>query len=60
MYFYVKKEHVDSIPNLKEYVLFFVSEQMIGDDGATVDKGLIPLDEDTRQELRERLEAELD
>ena len=32
---------------------------MIGDDGATVDKGLIPLDEDARQALRERVEAEL-
>lgn len=59
LFFYVKKEHVGVIPNLKEYVLFFVSEQMIGDEGATIDKGLIPLDEDARQALRERVEAEL-
>ena len=59
LFFYVKKEHVGVIPKLKEYVMFFVSDRMIGDEGATVDKGLIPLDEDARQVLRKKVEVEL-
>ena len=39
--------------------MFFVSDRMIGDEGATVDKGLIPLDEDARQVLRKKVEVEL-
>lgn len=41
--FYVKKEHVGVIKGLREYVEFFITPAMIGEDGITVDKGLIPL-----------------
>jgi len=43
LFMYVKKEHFDTIPNLKEFVDYFMSDDMIGEDGATTDKGLIPL-----------------
>ena len=43
LYFYVKKEHLSSVPGLKEYIKYFVSPAMIGEEGATVEKGLIPL-----------------
>jgi phosphate transport system substrate-binding protein len=43
MYFYIKREHVGVIPGLKEFVAEFTSKKAIGDDGYTVEKGLIPL-----------------
>lgn len=42
LFFYVKKEHLDVIPGLEEFVSFFMSERIIGEDGAAIDKGLIP------------------
>lgn len=43
LFFYVKKAHLGAIPGLKEYVEFFLSDRMIGPEGAAVDKGLIPM-----------------
>jgi phosphate transport system substrate-binding protein len=42
LYFYVKKAHLSAIPGLADYVKFFLSEDMIGDDGMLAEKGLIP------------------
>lgn len=46
LYFYVKKQHIDAIPGLREYVLEFVSDRAMGEYGYLSDKGLIPLPED--------------
>lgn len=46
LYFYIKKEHVGTIPGIKEYAAEFVSDQAAGEDGYLTEKGLIPLDED--------------
>lgn len=43
LFFYVKKAHLGAIPGLKEYVDFFLSDRMVGPEGAAVDKGLIPM-----------------
>lgn len=43
LYFYVKQEHVPFVKGLDEFVKFFMSDQMIGEDGFAVEKGLIPL-----------------
>ena len=43
LYFYVKREHVGTIPGIKEYVAEFTSDRAFGPDGYLVDKGLIPL-----------------
>ena len=43
LYFYVKQEHVGTIPGIKEYVAEFTSEKAWGNDGYLVEKGLIPL-----------------
>lgn len=43
LFFYVKKEHIGVIPGLVEYVDLFLSENMSGDEGYLLDKGLIPL-----------------
>lgn len=54
--FYVKREHVDVIPGMKEYVVEFTSEKAIGNEGYLIEKGLIPLPEDRRKVMRERAE----
>jgi phosphate transport system substrate-binding protein len=52
LYFYVKKAHVGVIPGIKEFVTAFTSEKAFGPDGYLVDKGLIPLDDRDRQNIR--------
>ena len=42
LYFYVKKAHIGVVPGLKEYVQFFVSDDMAGEGGALADYGLVP------------------
>ncbi len=41
LYFYVKLAHMDVIPGLKEYVEFFVSDDMAGPDGPLAEYGLV-------------------
>lgn len=42
LYFYVKDAHLDVIPGLKEYVQFFLSDDMAGPEGALAQYGLVP------------------
>ena len=42
LYFYVKNAHLGVIPGLKEYVEFFVSDDMAGPEGALAQYGLVP------------------
>ena len=42
LFFYVKNAHLDVIPGLREYVAFFVSDDMAGPEGALVQYGLVP------------------
>jgi len=42
LFFYVKMQHLDIIPGLKEYVQFFLSDQMSGPEGELVNYGLVP------------------
>lgn len=53
MYFYLKKAHIGVIPGLEEYLEEFMSDAATGEDGYTVDKGLIPLADDQRAEAIE-------
>ena len=41
LYFYVKKAHLGVIPGLKDYVEFFVSDDMAGPDGPLAAYGLV-------------------
>ncbi|MDZ4068703.1 MAG: substrate-binding domain-containing protein, partial [Tabrizicola sp.] len=41
LYFYVKKAHIGVIPGLKEYIEFFVSDEMAGPDGPLAEYGLV-------------------
>ena len=42
LYFYVKNAHISVIPGLREYVEFFVSDDMAGPEGALAQYGLVP------------------
>lgn len=42
LFMYLKNQHLGVIPGLKEYVEFFVSDEMSGPDGALVEYGLVP------------------
>lgn len=42
LFFYVKMQHLEIIPGLKEYVQFFLSDQMSGPDGELAQYGLVP------------------
>lgn len=41
LYFYVKKQHIGVIPGLKEYIEFFVSDDVAGPDGPLAAYGLV-------------------
>lgn len=53
LFFYVKKQHIAAIPGLKEYVEFFTSEKMIGEDGPLAEYGLVPMPENEHKQLLE-------
>lgn len=42
LYFYVKNAHIGVIPGLKEYVEFFISDEMAGPDSPLAQYGLVP------------------
>lgn len=42
LFMYVKNQHLGVIPGLKEYLEFFVSDDMVGPEGLLVDYGLVP------------------
>ncbi len=51
LFFYVKKQHVGTVPGIEEYIKEFTSEKAWGMDGYLVDKGLIPLPDDERKAM---------
>lgn len=59
LFFYVKKQHVGTVPGIKEYVDLFLSEKMSGDEGFLTDKGLIPLPEKLRSLNRQKVLSQL-
>jgi phosphate transport system substrate-binding protein len=42
LYFYVKNAHLDAIPGLREYIQFFLSDDMAGPNGPLAEYGLVP------------------
>ncbi|MBX4889078.1 substrate-binding domain-containing protein [Rhizobium bangladeshense] len=57
LFFYVKKAHLGAVPGLKEYVNFFVSDQMIGPDGPLAEYGLVAAPDAEREAIRKDVEA---
>lgn len=52
LFFYVKKAHLGVVPGLKEYVDFFLADQMIGPDGPLAEYGLVPAPDAEREAQR--------
>lgn len=46
LYIYAKKQHMDVIPGMKEFMAEYVSDKAIGEDGYLAAKGLVTLPKD--------------
>lgn len=57
LFFYVKKAHLGTVPGLKEYVEFFLSDQMIGPRSPAAEKGLVPAPKAERKQVLADFEA---
>jgi phosphate transport system substrate-binding protein len=53
LFFYVKNAHANVIPGIREYVTEFTSEAAFGPNGYLADKGLLPLPEEQREQVRQ-------
>ncbi len=53
LYVYVKNEHAGVIPGIQEFLAEFTSDGAWGPDGYLVDKGLIPLPDEDRAQVRD-------
>ncbi len=52
LFVYAKKQHVDVIPGMKEFIAEYVSAKAIGEDGYLADKGLVTLPGDQAEKSR--------
>lgn len=57
LFFYVKKAHLNIIPGLREYVDFFLSDQMIGPNSPLAEYGLVVASDKERQAQRSAFSA---
>ncbi|MBS3649986.1 substrate-binding domain-containing protein [Pseudaminobacter sp. 19-2017] len=57
LYFYVKKAHFGVIQGLKEYVEFFLDDQMVGPEGPLAEYGLVAAPDAERQQQRDDFAA---
>jgi phosphate transport system substrate-binding protein len=46
LFIYAKKQHMDVIPGMKEFIAEYTSEKALGEDGYLAAKGLITLPKD--------------
>ena len=56
LWFYIKNQHVGTVPGIQEYANMFMSEMLIGGDGLLKPIGLIPLPEAERADWRAKVE----
>ena len=52
LFIYVKKSHVGVIPGLKEFVVEYVSDKAIGEEGYLADRGLVALEKSSLTKVR--------
>ncbi len=52
LFVYCKKQHVDVIPGMKEFVAEFVSEKALGEEGYLAEKGLVTLPGDQLEKVK--------
>ncbi len=53
LFFYIKNAHRDVIPGMEEYIAEFVSEEAFGPGGYLVERGLVPLGDAKREQVRD-------
>ena len=53
LFIYVKKQHMDSIAGMKEFIAEYASDKALGPDGYLADKGLITLPADQAKKSME-------
>jgi phosphate transport system substrate-binding protein len=52
LFIYAKKQHVDVIPGMKEFIAEYVSDKALGEDGYLGAKGLVTLPADELEKVR--------
>lgn len=57
LFFYVKKAHLGVVPGLKEYVEFFLDDQMVGPESPLAEYGLVAAPDAERQQQRDDFAA---
>ena len=57
LFMYAKKQHVDVIPGMKEFIAEYISGKALGEDGYLADKGLVTLPGDQAEKTRAIAEA---
>lgn len=64
LFFYVKNDHIEKVPAIKEYIEMFLNVDIIGEDGLLTEIGLIPMGEEeidhSLSEALEQKQLELD
>lgn len=55
LFFYVNQHHYEQNPKLKEFIEFFISSEVMGEDGILADRGLIPLPEREYQQIAQNI-----
>jgi len=54
LYIYFKKEHLGTVPGLKQFMKTYVNKKAMGPKGYLIDRGLVPLDKATYKEMVSR------
>jgi phosphate transport system substrate-binding protein len=57
LFVYFKKQHVDTIPGMKEFIEEYASDKAMGEDGYLSAKGLVPLPDDQRAAQQDAAKA---
>jgi phosphate transport system substrate-binding protein len=52
LFIYAKKQHIDMIPGMKEFIAEYVSDKALGEDGYLGAKGLVTLPADQLEKVR--------
>ncbi|WP_366655581.1 substrate-binding domain-containing protein [Fodinicurvata sp. EGI_FJ10296] len=53
LFFYIKNAHREAIPGMEEFIAEYLSEEAFGNGGYLEERGLVPLPEARREEVRE-------
>jgi len=57
LFIYAKKQHVDTVPGMKEFIAEYTSEKAIREEGYLAEKGLVTLPADQAEKSRAAAEA---